>query len=152
MNAVSVVLFALLGQAVAAPAEPALSPDNFQKLKKIALTAKDATNLDARVVKLLNLGSDLVSVKQFKAETALGRYIFTVPVKASHDEVLLSFRDPSGTTYTYFTDATRILRSAMVSDADGNRAVSAEAASAGFQDSLKAWNAIAPRAPTPKAP
>jgi hypothetical protein len=149
MTAAAFVLIAMFGQTASLPAEPALSVENLQKLRKIALTAPKATNLDAPVVKLLGVGADLVSVKQFKADTAVGRYVLTVPVKAGADDLLLSFRDPSGTTYTYLTDGTRVLRAAMVSDADGNRSLAADAAAAGFQDSLKAWNTIAPRVKLP---
>src|SRR5262249_15265796 len=105
--------------------------------------------LDAPVVKLLSIATDLVSVKQFKADTPVGRYVFTVPVKAGADELLLSLRDMSGTTYTYLTDGTRTLRAAMVSDSDGNRSLPNDAAAAGFRDSLKAWNSFAPRVKLP---
>jgi len=102
-------------------------------------------------VRLLGLGKEgeAISVKQFKAETSMGRYIFTVPVKPALDDLLFSFRDPSGITYTYRSGADRTLKAAMVSDSDGNRQLTNEAATEGFRASLKAWNLIAPRVKAP---
>ena len=133
------------------PLEAGLSAQNLEKLRKIALSASKAGNLDAPVVKMLGLGKDgdAISVKQFRAETALGLYVFTIPVKPASEDVLFSFRDLSGVTCTYLSDSSRSLRAAMASDADGNRTLPKEEAVVGFQNSLKAWNGIAPRVKFP---
>lgn len=151
----TILLMALISAAPAAAQNPppatALSDQSFDKLRKITMSASKATNLDAPVVKTLALGKDgdAISVKQFKAETARGLYVFTVPVKPASDDVLFSFRDLSGTTYTYLSDSKRTLRAAMVSDADGNRPLTSDEALEGFRNSLTAWNIIAPRVKFP---
>ena len=152
MMLLALLFVILMTQAPAAPtSEPGLSAPNLEKLRKIALSASKAGNLDAPVVNMLGLGKDgeAISVKQFKAETALGLYVFTIPVKPASDDVLFSFRDLSGVTRTYLSDSSRTLRAAMASDADGNRTLTKEQATAGFQNSLKAWNGIAPRVKFP---
>jgi hypothetical protein len=160
---VALLLFAVMPQATApatgpasatAPAtapEASLSAESFEKLRKVALSAARAGNLEVPVMKTLGLGKDgdTISVKQLRAETALGLYVFSVPVKPASDAVLLSFRDPSGVTYTYLSDSQRALRAAMESDADGNRALTKEEAAEGFKNSLKAWSLIAPRVKAP---
>ena len=75
--------------------------------------------------------------------------MFTVPVKPASDDVVFSFRDLSGVTYNYLSDSSRVLRSAMSSDADGNRALKNEDAQAGFLDVLKQWGMIALRVKVP---
>ena len=158
MTLLALLFVILMAQAPAAPTpEPGLSAPNLEKLRKITLSASKASNLDAPVARILGLVRDTdahtgplgMSVKQFKAETALGLYVVTVPVKPGSDDVLFSFRDLSGVTYTYLSDSSRTLRAAMASDADGNRALTKEEAVDGFQNSLKAWNAIAPRVKFP---
>ena len=147
-----VLLFVvLMPQAATPPAEAGLSAQNLEKLRRIALSASKASNLDAPVMKMLGLGKDgdAISVKQFRAETALGLYVFTIPVKPASDDVLFSFRDLSGVTCTYLSDSSRSLRATMASDADGNRTLPKEEAAAGFRNSLKAWNGIAPRVKFP---
>ena len=126
-----------------------LTSEALQKLKTITQGAK-AANLDAAVVKMLGIGdgSD-VSAKQFKAETALGLYVFTILVKPASDDIVFSFRDPAGVTYNYLSDGTRMLRKALVADADGTRILPNADAESGFQDSLKAWGIIARRVKTP---
>jgi hypothetical protein len=126
-----------------------LTADALQKLKNITQGAK-AANLDAAVVKALAIGSGGdVSVKQFKAETALGLYVFTIPVKPATEDVIFSFRDPAGVTVNYLSDTSLTLRKVVVADADGVRAVPNAGAESGFQDSLKAWGIIARRVKVP---
>jgi len=152
MRVLALLFVVFMPQAAATPPpEAGLSAQNLEKLRKIALSASKAGNLDAPVVKMLGLGKDgdAISVKQFRAETALGLYVFTIPVKPASDDVLFSFRDLSGVTCTYLSDSSRTLRAAMASDADGNRTLTKEDAAAGFQNSLKAWNGIAPRVKFP---
>ena len=151
MTMLALLFVVLMPQAATPPAEAGLSAQNLEKLRKIVLSASKAGNLDAPVVKMLGLAKegDAISVKQFRAETALGLYVFTIPVKPASDDVLFSFRDLSGVTCTYLSDSSRTLRAAMASDADGNRTLTKEEAAAGFQNSLKAWNGIAPRVKFP---
>ncbi len=132
-----------------ASAQELLTAEALQKLKSITQGAR-AANLDAPVVKTLGIGSGgEVSAKQFKAETALGLYVFTIPVKPATDDVVFSFRDPAGVTYSYLSDSSRTLRKAMVADADGVRLIPNTEADTGFQDSLKAWGIIARRVKAP---
>jgi len=151
MMLLAVLMATLAQQPSAAPAEPGLTAEHLAKLRKITMSASKASNLDPPVARMLGLAKDggAISVKQFKAETALGLYIFTIPVKPASDDVLLSFRDLSGVTYTYLSDSTRTLRMAMASDADGNRLLTPEAAAEGFRNSLKAWDTIAQRVKFP---
>ena len=97
------------------------------------------------------MGSDgeAVPVKQFRAETGLGLYVFTLPVKPANDDVVFTFRDLSGVTYNYLSDSKRTLRKAMASDAEGDRGLSNEEAAEGFRSILKAWGLIAPRVKFP---
>jgi hypothetical protein len=135
--------------ATAGSATEPLTLEAFQKLKDITQGAK-AADLDAPVVKTLGIGAGgTISAKQFKAETAIGLYVFTIPVKPATDDVVFSFRNPAGVTYNYLSDSSRKLRSAMVTDAEGSRTIPAEQAEAGFQDSLRAWGIIARRVKTP---
>lgn len=136
--------------APATPAEP-LSADALEKLRKITLSSNKATNLDPPVVKMLGLGRDgeAISVKQFRAETALGLYVLTIPVKPSADEVIFSFRDLSGTTFNYLSDSKRMLRAAMVADADGSRTIANDQAADGFRNQLTAWGIVARRVKFP---
>jgi hypothetical protein len=126
-----------------------LAPDALQKLRTITQGAK-AADLDAPVVKTLGIGDgNNVSAKQFKAETAIGLYVFTIVVKPATDDIVFTFRDLAGVTYNYLSDSSRKLRKAMVVDADGLRIVANDQAEAGFQDSLKAWGIVARRVKTP---
>ena len=131
------------------PAVPSevLSAANFDKLKKLTVTASKTANLPAPVVALLGLGQNgtQVTVKQLEADTERGRYIFTVPVKPESEAVVFSFRDLSGVTYNYLSDSTLTLRAAMSSDVDGTRKLANEQAMEGYLASLKAWALIAPR-------
>jgi hypothetical protein len=130
-------------------AQELLTAEALQKLKNITQGAK-AANLDAPVVKTLGIGDGGdVSSKQFKADTALGLYVFTIPVKPATDDIIFTFRDLAGVTYNYLSDSNRKLRKAMVADADGTRIVPNDQADAGFQDSLKAWGIIARRVKVP---
>jgi hypothetical protein len=151
MTLVALLMLAILPQAAAPPTDAGLSAESLAKLRKVALSASKATNLDAPVVKMLGLGKDgdTISVKQLKADTANGRYVLTVPVKAGSDDVLFSFRDPSGVTFTYLSDSRRMLRAAMASDSDGNHPLTNDEAAEGFRSSLKAWGLIAPRVKNP---
>jgi hypothetical protein len=135
----------------AAPAEELLTSASLEKLKSITLTASKSSTLDARVAQMLGMGKDgdSIAVKQFKADTALGLYVFTIPVKPATDDIVFSFRDPSGVTYNYLSDGKRTLRAAMASDADGNRILTNDEAEEGFRNSLKAWGLIAPRVKAP---
>jgi hypothetical protein len=135
--------------ATAASATEPLTLEAFQKLKDITQGAK-AADLDAPVVKILGVGGGgTVSVKQLKADTAIGLYVFTVPVKPATDDVVFSFRNPAGVTYNYLSDSGRKLRLAMVTDSEGSRTIPAEQAEAGFQDSLRAWGIVARRVKVP---
>ena len=130
-------------------AQEPLTLEALQKLKSITQGAK-AADLDSPVVKILGIGAGgAVSAKQFKAETAIGLYVFTMPVKPATDDVVFTFRDLAGVTYNYLSDSNRKLRRAMVTDLDGSRILSNEQAEAGFQDSLKAWGIIARRVKVP---
>ena len=149
-----VLALAMLLQQPPAPspaATPTLTAEQLDKLRKITLTAPKVGNLDAAVVNLLALGKtgETIGVKQFKADTAVGTYVITIPVKPATDDVLFSFRELSGTTYTYLSNSSRTLRAAMVSDSDGNRPLSGDDAATGFQNTLKAWSLIAPRVKFP---
>jgi hypothetical protein len=162
MNSRSFILAAVMALATVPPqawsqtapvasSAAGLSAEKLNRLRQIAASAPKASNLDLPVMNLLGLGKDgdLISVKQFKADTAIGLYVFTLPVKPASDDVLFSFRDLSGVTYTYLSDSTRMLRAAMASDADGNRMLSNAEAAEGFQKSLNAWGLIAPRVKFP---
>ena len=122
-----------------------LTPANLDRLKTITQSASKTSNLDAPVVKMLGLGKEgeTVTVKQFRAETAIGLFVFTLPVKPASDNVVFSFRDLSGVTYSYLSDSTRTLKAAMASDADGNRMLTNEEAADGFRNSLIQWARIA---------
>jgi hypothetical protein len=134
---------------VALRAQEPLTAEALQKLKNITQGAK-AANLDAPIVKTLGIGDGGdVSAKQFKADTALGLYVFTIPVKPATDDIVFTFRDLAGVTYNYLSDSNRKLRKAMVADADGTRILPNDQADAGFQDSLKAWGIIARRVKVP---
>jgi len=142
-----------LGSVAAAPMQTAAPPDQLltaaalEKLKAVTLGPNNKTStLAAPVVKMLGIGKDgdTVTVKQFKAETAQGLYILTIPVNPASDDVIFSFRDPSGVTYNYLSDSSRTLHAAMASDADGNRTVKNAEAQEGFLAVLKDWGLIAP--------
>jgi hypothetical protein len=128
-----------------------LTAASLEKLKTITLSASKTSNLDAPVVKMLGIGKDgdQIAVKQFRAETTLGLYVLTIPVKPATDDVVFSFRDPSGVTYNYLSNSTRTLRAAMAADADGSRMLKNEDAEEGFRSVLKAWGLIAPRVKAP---
>ena len=145
-----IALLAVLLQ-VGAPPTPPLTSASLEKLKNITLSASKTSTLDARVVKMLGMGKDgeAITVKQFKADTGVGLYVLTIPVKPASDDVVFSFRDPSGVTYNYLSDSKRILRAAMTSDADGDHPLTNEDADEGFLASLKAWELIVPRVKFP---
>jgi hypothetical protein len=148
-NMTLITLF-LLAQVAASP-DQFLTAASLEKLKNVTLSSSKTSTLDAPVVKMLGIGKggDAITVKQFKADTALGRYVLTIPVKPASDDVVFSFRDPSGVTYNYLSDSRRTLRAAMASDADGNRTLQNEEAQEGFRNVLKAWGMIAPRVKFP---
>jgi hypothetical protein len=126
-----------------------LTVEALQKLKTITQGAK-AANLDPPVVKSLGIGDGgEVSAKQFKADTAIGLYVFTILVKPASDDIVFTFRDLAGVTNNYLSDSNRKLRKAMVADADGTRIVPNDQAETGFQDSLKAWGIVARRVKAP---
>ena len=137
--------------APAAQGEVGLSAEMLEKLRRITASAARASNLETPVMKMLGLGKDgdTISVKQFRAETTIGLYVFTLPVKPASDYVLFSFRDLSGATYTYLSDSQRQLKAAMASDSDGNRILPNEDAAAGFRSILTAWGEIARRTKAP---
>ena len=149
MTQLALLLFAIAQAPAASP--DVLTAAHLDRLKTITLSANKTANLEAPVVKMLGLGKegDTIVVKQFKAETRIGLYVLTIPVKPATDAVVFSFRDPSGVTYNYLSDTTRILRAAMTSDADGNRTLSNDEAAEGFRNSLKAWDVIAGRVKFP---
>ena len=139
-------------RAQTAPAAAATEPltlEAFQKLKNITQGAKPA-DLSPPIVKALGIGGGgAVSAKQFKAETAIGLYVFTILVKPATDDVVFTFRDLAGVTYNYLSDSNRKLRVAMVTDSDGNRTLPNDQAEKGFQDSLRAWGIVARRVKVP---
>lgn len=158
MRRVTLVVFALamllpcMTQAQTAPAAPAAEPltlEAFQKLKSITQGAKPA-DLTPPIVKALGIGGgSAVSAKQFKAETAIGLYVFTIVVKPATDDVVFTFRNLAGVTYNYLSDSNRKLRAALVTDLDGSRALPNDEADKGFQDSLRAWAIVARRVKVP---
>lgn len=146
------LLLPCAGRAQTAPAAPAAEPltlEAFQKLKGITQGAKPS-DLDPSIVKALGIGGGgAVSAKQFKADTAIGLYVFTILVKPATDDVVFTFRDLAGVTYNYLSDSTRTLRTAVVTDLDGTRALPSDEAGKGFQDSLRAWGIVARRVKVP---
>jgi hypothetical protein len=153
------ILIAAIGMGGAVPAQAQnaadpdtlLSPASLEKIRNVTLSGSKTSALDATVARTLGIGQggESMTVKQFRAETAVGLYVFTIPVKPASADIIFSFRDLSGVTYSYLSDGTRTLRAAMASDADGNRVLKTEDAEEGFRSTLRAWGLIAPRVKFP---
>jgi hypothetical protein len=149
--ALTLGLWAPVQAQTTAPPGELLAPASLEKLRNVTLSGSKTSALDASIATMLGVSKDggAITVKQLEADTALGRYVLTIPVKPATEDILFSFREPSGVTYNYLSDSRRALRAAMVSDADGNRPLKNEDAEEGFRNTLKAWALIAPRVPKP---
>src|SRR5258705_12612195 len=83
------------------PPDQLLTAASLEKLKKVTLSGSKTSALDAAVVKMLGMAKqgETITVKQFKADTARGLFVLTVPVKPASppsDDLVFSFRDLSG--------------------------------------------------------
>jgi hypothetical protein len=129
----------------AAPA-PALSLDDFEKLKRVTIAGELAPPpFNPALVHFFSLGDEgeTVNSKQYYADSNVGKHLIDFSLKEGRDDVLVTFKG-KGTNYFFLTNSTRQLRAAAVLDLVlGLRPLSDDVAAQAFQAQLSIWAKVA---------
>jgi hypothetical protein len=99
--------------AAAALTEPALTEEDFLRLKGLALAEPAITNYNGKIAKLLGLTQgEALPTRQYGFEIKAVRHIFIVSANETKD-VLISHKT-ADTITTVLTDSTRTIRAAVI--------------------------------------